>query len=927
MAKFEFQNTSLSFDERTSALLKELTLEEKLLLITTHQNEIPRLGLKECYIGAEVARGLVCRGKEGEAPTTVFPEPFGLAATFDPALMRSVGNITGIETRIYNGMGRSSLFVWGPTVDPERDPRWGRNEEAYGEDPFLIGEMSAEYTKGMLGTDEKFARVIPTLKHFYANNNEENRGTDNASVPDILKHEYYLKSFEPAITKGGARAVMTSYNEINGVEALCNPELDSICKKQWGMLFSVTDGGDFMQNVQYHRSDKTHDEAFARIYRSHGADIMTDDEKVVRSAAIKALENGSVTEEDIDRALYGMLKARFMLGEFDETNFDYPKQLIACDEHMAIAEKAAAESVVLLRNSKGVLPLSKDNKLAVIGVHADMNFRDWYTGYSDKNPTILDALTAELGRENIIYESGCDTVALRNASNGFYFSVDDDGMLTCDSATINENCLFDMYEWGGGAFSLRSKYNKKFVCDDGMLKCTSDDVYGWFVKEKFFLERRGSECIIRNQQKRLLRINSRNNVEVTTALRAGKDCMFNLEVFSSGTERIRRAVAETRNVVYFCGNNPQIGARECTDRKDISLPEKQRRIFDTIISLKENAVMFIISGYPYALDDRAATVLHMAHGGPAMGSAVTKVLFGDVSPAGRCPVTWYTDESELCDIKDYNIIRTQSTYLYYKGKPLFPFGHGLSYTTFRYASVAADKTVYVPGERVNVTFDLENTGIRSSDEVVQLYVVPPKMARPLPQKQLKAFARVNVPRGKKAKVVLSFDVNDLAFWDVSSGKFEVYGGTYEIQIGASSADIRRSTEIKVNAPEYNGIDVTKSVPATASCDYLGITYDADRALNEYALINDWQSMLRYEGCRMQAKRIFEVTASNPGSEARLSVVCEQTGQEVAAVTIPPTGGLSEFGVFTGSATPLDGLFTLRITCNGMLSLRSFRFTD
>lgn len=232
MAKFEFQNTSLSFDERTSALLKELTLEEKLLLITTHQNEIPRLGLKECYIGAEVARGLVCRGKEGEAPTTVFPEPFGLAATFDPVLMRSVGNITGIETRIYNGMGRSSLFVWGPTVDPERDPRWGRNEEAYGEDPFLIGEMSAAFTKGMLGTDEKFARVIPTLKHFYANNNEENRGTDNASVPDILKHEYYLKSFEPAITKGGARAVMTSYNEINGIEALCNPELDSICKKQ-----------------------------------------------------------------------------------------------------------------------------------------------------------------------------------------------------------------------------------------------------------------------------------------------------------------------------------------------------------------------------------------------------------------------------------------------------------------------------------------------------------------------------------------------------------------------------------------------------------------------------------------------------------------------------------------------------------------------
>lgn len=927
MAKFEFQNTSLSFDERTYALLKELTLEEKLLLITTHQNAIPRLGLKETYIGAEVARGLVCRGNDGEQPTTVFPEPFGLAATFDPAVMRQIGEITGTETRIYHDMGKTSLFVWGPTVDPERDPRWGRNEEAYGEDPFLIGEMSAAYTKGMYGCNNTYARVIPTLKHFYANNNEENRGSDNASIPEILKHDYYLKAFEPAVKNGGARAVMTSYNEINGVEAVCNPELDSICKKQWGMLFSVTDGGDFVQNVQYHQSDKTHDEAFARIYRSHGADIMTDDEEVVRDAAKKALADGRVTEEDIDRALYGVLKARLMLGEFDNTPFSYPKELIACDEHMAAAEKAAVESIILLRNNKGVLPLSKDNKLAVIGIHADMNFRDWYTGYSDKNPTILDALIAELGRENIIYESGCDIVALRSASSGFYFSVNDDGSLVCDSATINENCLFDMYEWGDGAFSLKSRYNNKFLCDDGQMKCTSDNVYGWFVKEKFFMERRGSECVIKNQQNRFLRINDKQGIEVTTALRAGKDSLFRIDQFSSGVERIRRAIAEARDVVYFCGNNPQIGARECTDRRHLDLPEKQRRIFDTIISLKENAIMFIISGYPYAIDDRAATVLHMAHGGPAMGNAVTKVLFGDVSPAGKCPVTWYTGVNELCDIKDYNIIRTQSTYLYYKGKPLFPFGHGLSYTTFRYASVTTDKMIYVPGDRVEVAFDLENTGLRGSDEVVQLYVVPPKMARPLPQKQLKAFARVNVPRGKKTRVTLSFDVNDLAFWDISSGKYEVYGGTYELLIGASSADIRRTTEIKVNAPEYNGIDVTKAVPAAASCDYLGTEFTADRELNEYALINDWQSFLRYEGCRMQAKHKIEVIASNPGGAARLSVVCEQTGQEIAAVDIPPTGGLSEFATFTGDAVPLDGMFTLKVSCNGMLSFMSFRFTD
>lgn len=927
MPEFEFQNTSPDFDERTKALLKELTTEEKLLLITTHQNAIPRLGMKETYIGAEVARGLVCRGKDGEFPTTVFPEPFGLAATFDPDVMREMGAVTGKETRVYNDKGKTSLFVWGPTVDPERDPRWGRNEEAYGEDPCLIGKMSAAYTEGMYGTDKKFARVIPTLKHFFANNNEENRGSDNASVPEILKHEYYMKAFETPVAKGKARSLMTAYNSINGIEALCNPELDSICKKQWGLLFSVTDGGDFVQNVQYHRTDKTHEEAIARIYHNHGADIMTDSEEIVRDAARKALADGTMTESDIDNALFGVLKARFLLGEFDEHPFRYTDDIIACDEHFAIAEKAAEESVILLRNNKGVLPLSKDKKLAVIGVHADMNFRDWYTGYSENDQTILGALTAELGRENIVYESGCDIVALRNAASGFYFSVDEDGTLVCDSAMITENCLFDMYDWGDGAFSLKSRFNNKFLCDSGVMKCTSDGVYGWFVKEKFYMERRGSECVIRNWQNRLLKINPDRTVTVSSQLRAGKENMFNAEVFSSGAERVRRAISETHDVVYFCGNNPQIGARECTDRKHIEFPEKQRRIFDVISSIRPNAVIFIISGYPYALDDKAETVLHMAHGGPAMGQAVTRVLFGDVSPAGRCPVTWYSGDSELCDIKDYNIIRTESTYLYYKGKPLFPFGHGLSYTTFRYASVKADKPVYKPDDKVEVSFDLENTGHFDSDEVVQLYAAYPKMARPLPIKQLKAFARVNVPKGKKKRVTLTFDVSDLALWNINTEKFEVFGGTYELQVGASSGDIRRTVDIKIDAPEYDGIDVTKAVPATAACDYLGVEFTADRALNVYALMDDWQSFLRYEGCRMQAKRKIEITASNPGVPVKVSVVCEQTGQEIASVTVPPTGSLSEFTTVIGEAVPMDGIFTLKITCDGMLSFRSFRFTD
>ncbi len=200
MSEHRFLDASLTFDERTALLLEELTIDEKLGLLTTHMDPVPRLGIKEFRIGAEVARGLVCRDdKKGEAPTTVFPEPFGLAATFDPDIMHRMGEITGIETRIYHRKGRASLCVWGPTVDLERDPRWGRTEEGYGEDPCLTGTLAAAYTGGMAGNDEKFRRVIPTLKHFYADNNEDTRINCNVSIPTRLKHEYYLRAFEKPI--------------------------------------------------------------------------------------------------------------------------------------------------------------------------------------------------------------------------------------------------------------------------------------------------------------------------------------------------------------------------------------------------------------------------------------------------------------------------------------------------------------------------------------------------------------------------------------------------------------------------------------------------------------------------------------------------------------------------------------------------------
>lgn len=936
---FKFQNRELSTDERVKALLEELTLDEKLTMLTTGQKAVPRLGLREFHIGTEVARGLVCRGEFGDEISTVFPEPFGLAATFDVELMRSMGEVTGVETRIYHKKGKASLCVWGPTVDAERDPRWGRTEEGYGEDPFLIGAMSTAYTKGMCGNNERYTRLIPTLKHFYANNNEEDRGSDNASIPLGLKHDYYLKAFEYAIRSGGAKSLMTAYNCINGVEGLCNPEVGELCEKEWGMLFAVTDGADFVQNVQYHRSDPNHVKALARIYKSGGAEIMTDDPAIVSSSAREALERGLISEENIDRVLFGVLKARFMLGEIDneEGVFDYPEDLICCKEHYAVTERAAEESVILLRNNRGILPFSKKEKLAVVGVHADMNFRDWYTGTADRSSTILDAITAAIGRENVVYDSGNDIIALRNAANGFYFSVDEDGTLKADSALINENCLLELYEWGDGAVSLRSKVNGKFMCDAGVMKCVSDDVYGWFVREKFTLERNGRDCILRNWQDRFLYVTDKGELAVTAELKPKKSSVFNMEVFSSGAERVRRVVTDAHRTVVFCGNNPQINARECTDRKHLRLPEKQIELIDTALTFNENTALFLVSGYPYALDDgrraddvclmydeRLTAVLHITHAGPALGTAVAKTLFGDISPAGRCPMTWYSSERELCGIKDYNIIRTHSTYLYYDGTPLFPFGHGLSYTVFRYGALKVNKSSFAAGDMVEVTLDVENVGMRDSAEVVQLYAAAPRFSGGVPRKRLCAFKRVFIPRGEKVSVTLSFDVNELSMWDINTNSAVLFSGVYELQAGASSEDIRQTAEIKVNAAEYEGLDCSKEIPAAASFDYVGVTFEADREQREYALINDWQSCLVYENCRLSGGGKAEIEISNPGSATRLTISRADTGAPVAVFDVPATGSYTEFVKLTADAEPLDGMFDLKITCGGVAGLVYFK---
>ncbi|MBR4096804.1 MAG: glycoside hydrolase family 3 protein, partial [Oscillospiraceae bacterium] len=375
---YPFRNSSLPIEERLSDLLERLTTDEKINMLSSHMAAVPRLDISEWHVGTEIARGYV--GRSDDEISTVTPQPIGMASMFDPDLMYKLGEIAAEETRYYynqNPIGK--LMVWGPTVDMERDPRWGRTEEAYGEDPFLTCEMTKAYTKGLAGEDEFHLKTVPTLKHFCADNNEKERGSCSANVEPRTLHEYYYRAFKGAITEGGAHSIMAAYNELSGVPAVMNPDIQNLLKDEWGLDFVVTDGGDFSQNVLSHEIVKTHAEALALCLKN-GADSMTDPADMVAAAAYDALERKLITEADIDKAVGNVLYGRFSLGEFDEVHpYKDMVKSVDTEEFRAVNREAAMKQMCLLKND-GLLPVAKGKKIALTGPIADENYCDWYTG-------------------------------------------------------------------------------------------------------------------------------------------------------------------------------------------------------------------------------------------------------------------------------------------------------------------------------------------------------------------------------------------------------------------------------------------------------------------------------------------------------------------------------------------------------------------
>ncbi|MFB6753704.1 glycoside hydrolase family 3 C-terminal domain-containing protein [Streptomyces sp. NPDC056353] len=808
-----FRDPRLPFAKRVDDLMSRLTLDERTAFLHQFAPAVERLGIAAFRTGQEALHGVAWMG-----PATVFPQAVGLGATWNEDLVRRVGEAVSREARAMRARDeRVGLNVWSPTVNLLRHPLWGRNEEGYSEDPKLTSAIATAYTRGLRGDDPAYWRTAPVLKHWLAHNNETARDTSSSSVRPRVLHEYDLRAFREAVEAGAVAGVMPAYNLVNGRPNHLSPHLGRHLRT-WTEedLLVCSDAGAPSNLVDSEHYFDTHEEATAAALRA-GVDSFTDhgtDSSKIVARVRGALEQGLLTEADVDAAVRRQLSVRFRLGEFDPEHDPYAKERdFDTPEHRALAREAAEQAVVLLKND-GVLPLAPGTRVAVVGLLADECKLDWYSGTLIHRSTPLEGLYERFGADRVSFAEGVDRVRMRTADGTFLHVLPSDDVpdgaraaegaldpallagrtdlppLTTD-ATGTELALID---WGEGVLTLRAPDGRYLsVAEDGYVRASADQPGGWVVQETFRLEPHENGHLLRHTGTgRPVQV-AADGVKV-----AADDAdaeVFGLTVAERGEDAVTRVASAADVVVVVAGNDPHINGRETEDRTTLRLPGQQERLLRAARAANPATVLALVSAYPYAVDaGTLPAVLWTAHGGQAAGTALARVLAGDVSPAGRLPQTWYADDADLPDLLDYDVIGGRQTYLYFEGTPLFPFGHGLSYASFGYADLAAE----VGDRTVSVSFTVTNTGEVAADEVAQLYVRAEAPSVPRPRRELLAHRRFTLAPGASTRVAFEVPLSALAFWDVAHGRWRLEPGPYALLVGASSEDVRLSTTLTLD---------------------------------------------------------------------------------------------------------------------------------
>ena len=815
-----YENPNLDSYTRAESIVAELSVSEKIAQLESNAPAINRLGISNYNWMNEALHGI--RGDHEEI-TTVFPQAIGLAATWNPKLAWEQGNAISDEARgLANSRGNDRyLDFWSPVINIGRDPRWGRTQEGYGEDPKLVSEISTAIVRGLQGNHSRYYKVLSAPKHFVANNEEYRRHSGSSNVPMKVLRDYYLPAFRSCIIDANARSIMSAYNALNGVPCTANNLLlNDILRDEWGFTgWVVSDCGAVYDVHKNHKYTKDPLQATA-ISLKAGTDLNCG--SYYRLYLEEAYDKGLVLEDDINQAAIRLFQSRIELGVFDPPSLNpYSKigiDVVDSEKHKRIAHTIALQSLVLLRNKDDFLPLNKSvNSIAVIGPNANFCRFGTYSGKPSKQITPLEGIKEIIPNAKVDYAQGTSILEpqLPSLNDSLFFINDSTPGIIAEyykGLSIKKDVDLIRIEsspnikWGMNGTPDSTNFEPNNFCTRmiGNVKVESSGYYKININGIDGIRFYFKDSLVVDK----LSENYSHTTFISDYLEKGKLHSFVIEYYedegwgevrmgmkevTKGLESEALSVAKSNDmVIMFAGTYDYIEA-EGRDRADTELPKDQKELLKKLYSVNPNLCLVLINGstisMPWASENIPA-ILEAWYPGQSGGRAIAEALFGDYNPGGKLPITFYKNLSQLLPFDDYDI-RKGRTYMYLKDNPLYPFGYGLSYTEFDIASAHIDKESYFIDDSISLSFKISNTGGVIGSEVPQVYIERNNV------KRLKAFKRVFLDNQETKKVELKISVEDLELWDENSEEYKVEPGNYTIHLGTSSVDIEWSKSFTI----------------------------------------------------------------------------------------------------------------------------------
>lgn len=827
-----YQNPQLKAEQRADDLLKRLSLEEKVQLMMDVSPAIDRLQIPQFQWWNEALHGV---GRNGYA--TVFPITMAMAASWDDALLHRVFTAVSDEARVKARQAKESgrirryqsLSFWTPNINIFRDPRWGRGQETYGEDPYLTAKMGLAVVRGLQGMtyDGKwigdYKKLLACAKHFAVHSGPEwNRHTFNIEdLPERDLWETYLPAFKALVQEGEVAEVMCAYQRIDGQPCCSQTRYEQqILRDEWGFKGLITsDCGairDFLP--RWHNTAKDSEEASAQAVLA-GTDVECGSEYKNLPEAVR---RGDIKESDLDRSLRRLLIARFEVGDFDDDKLvewtKIPSSSVASKEHKQLALDMARKSIVLLKNN-GVLPLSKTSGILVMGPNANDSVMQWgnYSGYPTKTITALEGIRQQLG--SIPYIPGCDLTRNESVESRFaeikaplgnqgmqvtYYNNTDMSGKPVTTVTLTEP--IKLSNGGNTVFAPGVNLENFSARLDGTFIPTRDEtlIFNISGDDKIRLLVNGDTIVdiwkvrhrIQNGQKELtVKAGQHYRIQIDYVQESGYGALnFDIQHKSTPTpQELLAQVGDARTIIFIGGISPRLEGEEMRvsepgfrggDRTSIELPQAQRDVLRWLHEAGKKVIFVNCSGGAVAMVPELETcdaMLQWWYAGEQGGTALADVLTGRYNPSGKLPVTFYKSTDDLPDFLDYTM--KNRTYRYFTGEPLFPFGHGLSYTTFAFSK----PSVSTNGNTIVVTTKVRNTGKCEGTETVQLYFRRTADTDG-PQKSLCGYQQVCLKAGEERTVNIALPRKRLETWDAKSNTMRFVPGLYQLMIGSSSAD-------------------------------------------------------------------------------------------------------------------------------------------